>query len=153
MPKKEVELCYIHIYGVNIWAIFTPPNKHSWLALRVHKGSFTVIKVGGPSSWQLKWTHLRLNQTSVFLPTSCRELFGFGSIRPNKSRLIVVSQPYPPHLRPAIWTIIPWHTSTIFWSSQLHAYCVHDTLPTSRDASNLIQTLSVLLRSFSFLLN
>ena len=26
-----------------------------------------------------------------------------------------------------------WVTSTIFWSSQLHACCVHDTLQTSRE--------------------
>ena len=36
-----------------------------------------------------------------------------------------------------------WVTSTIFWSSQLHACCVRDTLQTSRDASNLIESLSV----------
>ena len=36
-----------------------------------------------------------------------------------------------------------WVTSTIFWSSQLHACCVHDTLQSSTDASNLIESLSV----------
>ena len=36
-----------------------------------------------------------------------------------------------------------WVTSTILWSSQLHACCVRDTLHTSRDASNLIESLSV----------
>ena len=36
-----------------------------------------------------------------------------------------------------------WVTSTILWSSQLHACCVRDTLQTSRDASNLIESLSV----------
>ena len=36
-----------------------------------------------------------------------------------------------------------WVTSTIFWSSQLHACCVHDTLQTSKDASNLTESLSV----------
>ena len=37
-----------------------------------------------------------------------------------------------------------WVTSTIFWSSQLHACCVHDTLQTSEDASNLNQSLRVI---------
>ena len=32
-------------------------------------------------------------------------------------------------------------TSTIFWSSQLHDCCVRDTLQTSKDASNLIQSV------------
>ena len=36
-----------------------------------------------------------------------------------------------------------WVTSTIFWSSQLHVCCVRDTLQTSRDASNLVESLSV----------
>ena len=36
-----------------------------------------------------------------------------------------------------------WVTSTILWSSQLHACCVRDTLQTSRDASNLIESKSV----------
>ena len=36
-----------------------------------------------------------------------------------------------------------WATSTIFWSSQLHACCVRDTLQTSRNASNLIESLNV----------
>ena len=31
---------------------------------------------------------------------------------------------------------------TMFWSSQLHACCVRDMLQTSRDASNLNQSLS-----------
>ena len=34
-----------------------------------------------------------------------------------------------------------WVTSTILWSSQLHACCVRDTLQTSRDASNLVESL------------
>ena len=29
------------------------------------------------------------------------------------------------------------------WSSQLHDCCVHDTLQTSRDASNLVESLGV----------
>ena len=36
-----------------------------------------------------------------------------------------------------------WVTSTIFWSSQLNACCVHGTLQASRDASHLIESLSV----------
>ena len=36
-----------------------------------------------------------------------------------------------------------WVTSTLFWSSQLHACCVCDTLQTSRDAFNLIESVSV----------
>ena len=36
-----------------------------------------------------------------------------------------------------------WVTSTIFWSSQLHACCVCDTLQTSRKATNLILNQSV----------
>ena len=36
-----------------------------------------------------------------------------------------------------------WVTSTILWSSQLHACCVRDTLQTSRDAFNLIESKSV----------
>ena len=35
------------------------------------------------------------------------------------------------------------NTSSIFWSSQLHACCVYDTLQTLRDTSNLIQSLNV----------
>ena len=34
-----------------------------------------------------------------------------------------------------------WVISTIFWSSQLHACCVRDMLQTSKDASNLIQSV------------
>ena len=34
-----------------------------------------------------------------------------------------------------------WVTSTILWSSQLHACCVCDMLQTSRDAFNLIESL------------
>ena len=34
-----------------------------------------------------------------------------------------------------------WVTSTIFWYSQLHACCVSETLQTSRDASNLYQSV------------
>ena len=34
-----------------------------------------------------------------------------------------------------------WVTSSIFWSSQLHDCCVRDTLQTSKDASNLIQSV------------
>ena len=34
-----------------------------------------------------------------------------------------------------------WVTSTILWSSQLHACCVRDMLQTSRDASNLVESL------------
>ena len=30
-----------------------------------------------------------------------------------------------------------------FWSSQLHVCCVRDTLQTSRDASSLVESLSV----------
>ena len=38
-----------------------------------------------------------------------------------------------------------WVTSTLFWSSQLHACCVHDTLHNfKRDGSYLNQSLSVL---------
>ena len=44
-----------------------------------------------------------------------------------------------------------WVTSTIFWSSQLHACCVLDMLQTSRNASNLIENLSV-VDMLSFLL-
>ena len=36
-----------------------------------------------------------------------------------------------------------WVTSTIFWSSQLHACCVCDMLQTSRDASNLVESFRV----------
>ena len=36
-----------------------------------------------------------------------------------------------------------WVNSTIFWSSQLHACCVCDTLQTSRKATNLILNQSV----------
>ena len=36
-----------------------------------------------------------------------------------------------------------WVTSTILWSSQLQACCVHDTLQTSKDASNLTESLIV----------
>ena len=36
-----------------------------------------------------------------------------------------------------------WITSAIFWSSQLHACCVCDTLQTSREATNLILNQSV----------
>ena len=36
-----------------------------------------------------------------------------------------------------------WVTSTIFWSFQLHACCLRDMLQTSRDASNLIESLRV----------
>ena len=36
-----------------------------------------------------------------------------------------------------------WFTSTILWSSQLHACCVRDTLQTLWDAFNLIDSLSV----------
>ena len=34
-----------------------------------------------------------------------------------------------------------WFTSTILWSSQLHACCVCDMLQTSRDASDLVESL------------
>ena len=36
-----------------------------------------------------------------------------------------------------------WVTSTIFWSCQLHACCVRDTLQTSRDAFNLVESFRV----------
>ena len=36
-----------------------------------------------------------------------------------------------------------WVTSTILWSSQLHACCVRDMLQTSRNASNLVESLWV----------
>ena len=41
-----------------------------------------------------------------------------------------------------------WVTSTIFWSFQLHACCVRDTLQTSRNASNLIESLNVVEKLF-----
>ena len=41
-------------------------------------------------------------------------------------------------------------TSTEFWSSQLHACCVRDMLQTSKDASNLIQSLSVVEKLLLF---
>ena len=44
-----------------------------------------------------------------------------------------------------------WVTSTIFRSSQLHACCdICDVLQTSKDASNLIQTLSVVEKLLLF---
>ena len=43
-----------------------------------------------------------------------------------------------------------WVTSTIFWSCQLHACCVCDMLQTSRDASNLMQSLNVVEKLLLF---
>ena len=43
-----------------------------------------------------------------------------------------------------------WVTSTIFWSSQLNACCVCDTLQTSKDASSLIQSLSIVKKLLLF---
>ena len=43
-----------------------------------------------------------------------------------------------------------WFTSTIFWSSQLHACCVCDTLQTSRNCSNLMQSLDVVEKLLLF---
>ena len=41
-----------------------------------------------------------------------------------------------------------WVTSTIVWSSQLHASSVRDTLQTSRDASNFNQSLITVVSFF-----
>ena len=43
-----------------------------------------------------------------------------------------------------------WVTSTIFWSSQLHACCVCDVFQTSMDASNLVESLSVVEKLLLF---
>ena len=58
------------------------------------------------------------------------------SVLPPSPRVLLVT---------LVWTMLHckniWVTSTIFWSSQLHACCVRDTLQTSRDASNLNQSV------------
>ena len=63
----------------------------------------------------MTWTHIRIVKVAGNLSTTCIKV----------------------HCK-SIWV-----TSTILWSSQLHAWCVRDTLQTSRDASNLIESLSV----------